>query len=65
MIKMAYKVKNLGNKELKSLTRDQEIVYSYAIEDMKNGHNTLWVERLKKEYPELYEYSKLRTGFKE
>ena len=32
--------------------------YSWAIKDIKNGIlTTLWVNQLKKEYPELYEYA--------
>jgi len=39
------------------LTENQKIAFSFAIQDMKNGHTTLWVNHLKKEYPELYEYA--------
>ena len=41
----------------KQMSEEQKTAYSFAIQDIKNGHKTLWVERLKKEYPELYEYA--------
>jgi len=40
------------------LTEEQKTAFSYAIKDMQKGHRTLWVNRLKEEYPELYEYAK-------
>lgn len=39
------------------ITKEQQIAFSYALQDIKNGHITLWVNRLKKEYPELYKYA--------
>jgi len=39
------------------LTKEQQIAFAYALKDIRNGHTTLFVERLKKEYPELYEYA--------
>ena len=44
------------------LTEEQKTAYSFAIEDMRDGCNTLWVNRLRKEDPELYEYAKKRIG---
>ena len=43
-----------------AMTEEQQAAYSFAISDIKNGHNTLWVERLKRENPELYEYAMKR-----
>jgi len=35
---------------------------AFAIQDIKRGYlNTLWVNRLKEEHPELYEYAKERA----
>lgn len=40
------------------LNQEQKTAFSYAVEDIMNGHlNTLWVNRLKKEYPKMYEYA--------
>lgn len=40
------------------LTDEQKVAFSYAIADINRGCiNTLWVNRLKNEYPELYEYA--------
>ena len=34
---------------------------SFAIRDIQRNHKTLWVERLKKEYPEMYDYAKQQS----
>ena len=39
------------------LTENQKIEFSWALKDIKNGCRTLWVEKLKREYPKLYEYA--------
>jgi len=39
------------------LTEDQKIAFSFALKDIKNGHETLFTNQLKKEYPELYKYA--------
>lgn len=42
---------------MQELTEEQKVAFSYALRDIKNGCKTLWVNRLKKEYPELYNYA--------
>jgi hypothetical protein len=40
------------------ITDEQKVAFSYAIADINRGCiNTLWVNRLKNEYPELYRYA--------
>lgn len=36
---------------------EQRIAFSFAIQDIKNGHETLWTNRLKNEHPKLYNYA--------
>ena len=40
------------------MTEEQKVAFSFAVQDIKNGYESLWVNRLKQEYPELYEYAK-------
>ena len=42
---------------IEKLTEEQKTAFSYAVRDINNGYETLWTNRLKKEYPELYEYA--------
>ena len=40
------------------LTIEQKTAFAFAIQDINNNIlNTLWVNRLKKECPELYDYA--------
>ena len=44
--------------ELADLTEEQKISYGIAIREIADGRmHTLWVNRLKEEYPEMYEYA--------
>jgi hypothetical protein len=60
-----FKIKN-SKKEQELFLKEEEIqAYVFAIDDIKNGHRTLWTERLKKGNPELYKYSIEQSKFKE
>ena len=36
---------------------------SFAIRDIQKGYKTLWVKRLKKEYPEMFNYAVKQNNF--
>jgi len=51
---------------IEDISDDEKIAYGFAIKDIKNGYlNTLWVNRLKQDWPELYEYAVMRNSGKE
>lgn len=49
---------------MKDFTNEEQVAFGFAIHDINNGHlNTLWVQRLKREYPEMYEYAIKEAGY--
>ena len=47
---------------LEELTEEQKIAYAFAIRDIERGcYKTLWVNRLKEEWPEMYNYALEKT----
>ena len=33
--------------EFEDLTEEQKVAYAFALDDIRNGHTTLWVNRLR------------------
>lgn len=51
--------------DLDDLTDEQKQAFSFAIADIRNGHETLWTNNLKREWPELYNYAMERCNKEE